>query len=267
MPEKDQQRSLCGVTADPREKGVFHLAPTHPHCSPSRIKNSPSFALRRKVAADFNQMSEITIICTKLISFAFKIRRAAADSRHGKQRRPSPGPQPRPPWQRALTGTLSGYFFRIFSPSFFLYSNGWSSLYWNFMAPGRPSARGCCCGCCGCCCCGCGCLRPDRRCAKSSARPAPPPGAARRARASAASREPPRHRAVWRVGRAPRRPHRGVTSRGAAPRAEPWRHGEAPRCPGRREVGGQGGARRFPARRVLFVHWFIARQYVNKQIF
>lgn len=32
-----------------------------------------------------------------------------------------------------LTGTLSGYFFLIFSPSFFLYSNGWSSLYWNFM--------------------------------------------------------------------------------------------------------------------------------------
>lgn len=35
-----------------------------------------------------------------------------------------------------LTGTLSGYFFLIFSPSFFLYSNGWSSLYWNFMLPG-----------------------------------------------------------------------------------------------------------------------------------
>lgn len=95
-----------------------------PTCSPSRIKNNPSFALRRKALGDFNQISEISIICTKLISFAFQIRRAAADGQHGKQRRPSPGPQPRPPWQRALTGTLSGYFFRIFSPSFFLYSNG-----------------------------------------------------------------------------------------------------------------------------------------------
>ena len=32
-----------------------------------------------------------------------------------------------------LTGTLSGYFLLIFSPSAFLFSNGCSSLYWNFM--------------------------------------------------------------------------------------------------------------------------------------
>lgn len=32
-----------------------------------------------------------------------------------------------------LTGTLSGYFFRIFSPSVFLFSKTLSSLYWNFI--------------------------------------------------------------------------------------------------------------------------------------
>lgn len=32
-----------------------------------------------------------------------------------------------------LTGTLSGYFFLIFSPSDRLFSKGCSSLYWNFM--------------------------------------------------------------------------------------------------------------------------------------
>lgn len=32
-----------------------------------------------------------------------------------------------------LTGTLSGYFLRIFSPSVFLFSKGCSSLYWNFI--------------------------------------------------------------------------------------------------------------------------------------
>lgn len=32
-----------------------------------------------------------------------------------------------------LTGTLSGYFFLIFSPSDRLFSNGCSSLYWNFI--------------------------------------------------------------------------------------------------------------------------------------
>lgn len=37
-----------------------------------------------------------------------------------------------------LTGTLSGYFFLIFSPSDRLFSKGCSSLYWNFMvAKGR----------------------------------------------------------------------------------------------------------------------------------
>lgn len=35
--------------------------------------------------------------------------------------------------QRALTGTLSGYFLRIFWPSVFLFSNTLSSLYWNFI--------------------------------------------------------------------------------------------------------------------------------------
>lgn len=40
-----------------------------------------------------------------------------------------------------LTGTLSGYFFLIFSPSFFLYSNGWSSLYWNFMMRHRRAGH------------------------------------------------------------------------------------------------------------------------------
>lgn len=43
------------------------------------------------------------------------------------------------PFPLALTGTLSGYFFRIFSPSFFRYSKGWSSLYWNFMMDRRVS--------------------------------------------------------------------------------------------------------------------------------
>lgn len=42
-----------------------------------------------------------------------------------------------PLWSRGkrwtLTGTLSGYFFRIFSPSFFLFSKTLSSLYWNFI--------------------------------------------------------------------------------------------------------------------------------------
>lgn len=42
----------------------------------------------------------------------------------------SPSPPP-------LTGTRSGYFFLIFSPSFFRYSKGWSSLYWNFMMDRR----------------------------------------------------------------------------------------------------------------------------------
>lgn len=32
-----------------------------------------------------------------------------------------------------LTGTLSGYFLLIFSPSVFLFSKGCSSLYWNFI--------------------------------------------------------------------------------------------------------------------------------------
>lgn len=35
--------------------------------------------------------------------------------------------------QKMLTGTLSGYFFRIFSPSVFLFSKTLSSLYWNFI--------------------------------------------------------------------------------------------------------------------------------------
>lgn len=34
---------------------------------------------------------------------------------------------------KTLTGTLSGYFRRIFSPSAFLFSNECSSLYWNFI--------------------------------------------------------------------------------------------------------------------------------------
>lgn len=49
---------------------------------------------------------------------------------------PLPSPSPFP---ITLTGTLSGYFFRIFSPSFFRYSKGWSSLYWNFMMDRRVS--------------------------------------------------------------------------------------------------------------------------------
>lgn len=52
----------------------------------------------------------------------------------------SPAPTPSPPLPpRSLTGTRSGYFFRIFSPSFFRYSKGWSSLYWNFMMNRRVS--------------------------------------------------------------------------------------------------------------------------------
>lgn len=38
---------------------------------------------------------------------------------------------------RILTGTRSGYFRRIFSPSAFLFSKGCSSLYWNFIVPVR----------------------------------------------------------------------------------------------------------------------------------
>lgn len=40
-----------------------------------------------------------------------------------------------------LTGTRSGYFFRIFSPSERRFSNGCSSLYTNFILPGTGLDR------------------------------------------------------------------------------------------------------------------------------
>jgi len=51
----------------------------------------------------------------------------------------------RPSWNFercfVLTGTRSGYFRRIFSPSAFLFSNGCSSLYWNFIVPRLRAGR------------------------------------------------------------------------------------------------------------------------------
>lgn len=43
--------------------------------------------------------------------------------------------------QAVLTGTRSGYFFRIFSPSERRFSNGCSSLYTNFILPGTGLDR------------------------------------------------------------------------------------------------------------------------------
>lgn len=74
--------------------------------------------------------------------------------RHGRQpdaraARPDPNPglwrQSQRPAPSALatvlTGTRSGYFFRIFSPSERRFSNGCSSLYTNFILPGTGLDR------------------------------------------------------------------------------------------------------------------------------
>lgn len=60
--------------------------------------------------------------CTRLVRFSF----AQRDAFRRAKKKPS---------LRVLTGTRSGYFRRIFSPSAFLFSNGCSSLYWNFIVP------------------------------------------------------------------------------------------------------------------------------------